>query len=143
MTVVVGESERACRSQARYLHATRTLTHDVPLSTSPSSTWTTSVPVEDHERNNVVEGGWKKKLRMIVVDTSVSGSSDASRYPGSSDESPGDWHSYTSEDARGIKKSPTDRKVPRFRTGCLAFNGQDASLLPTPREKYINVGLTR
>jgi hypothetical protein len=59
--------------------------------------------------------------------------SDESRYLGSSDESPGDWHSYTSEDARGDKKSPPSRKVPRFRTGRLAFDGRDTSLLPTPR----------
>jgi hypothetical protein len=29
-------------------------------------------------------------------------------------------------------KSPLNRKVPRFRTGRLAFDGRDASLLPTP-----------
>jgi len=39
----------------------------------------------------------------------------------------------TPRGARGRKKSPNQRKVPRFRTGRLAFNSQDASLLPTPR----------
>jgi hypothetical protein len=42
--------------------------------------------------------------------SSSSGGSDESRYPGSSDESPGDWRSYTSEDARG--KKPTKQKGP-------------------------------
>jgi len=59
---------------------------------------------------------------------SLSGSSDESRYPGSSDESPGDWHSYPSR-TQEAKEGPTHRKVPRFRTGRLAFDGLDASLL--------------
>ena len=41
-------------------------------------------------------------------------------------------------------KSPTYRKVPRFRTGCLAFDGQDTLLPATPRVlkiyKYYSVG---
>ncbi|KAH9977724.1 hypothetical protein BGW80DRAFT_771757 [Lactifluus volemus] len=42
------------------------------------------------------------------------------------------------------KKAQRDKEmVPRFRTGCLAFDGRDPSLLPTPRrvlipEKYIS-----
>ena len=59
-----------------------------------------------------------------------SGSSEVSRYSGSSDESPGDWHSYPSR-TQEAKKSPLE-KVPRFRTRRLAFDGRDAPLLPTP-----------
>ena len=67
------------------------------------------------------------------------GSSEASRYPGSSDKSPGDWHSYPSR-TQEAKGGPADIKVPRFRTGYLAFDGRDASLLPTPR--VLNIYLT-
>src|SRR6266849_1047335 len=72
--------------------------------------------------------GMKTDVRSSV--DSVFGGSDESRCPGSSDESPGDWHSYPSR-MQEAKDGPTHRKVPKFRTGRLAFNGQDESLLPT------------
>ena len=43
----------------------------------------------------------------------------------------------TPERTQEAKKSPTHRKVHRFRTGRLAFDGQDSSLLPTPRILHI------
>ena len=60
-----------------------------------------------------------------------SGSSEVSRYPGNYDEFTRGLALVPLEDARG-RKSPTHRKVRRFTTGRLAFNGRDASLLPTP-----------
>jgi hypothetical protein len=51
----------------------------------------------------------RRYCRCTVVVVFLAGS-DESRYPGSSDESPGDWHSYTSEDARGEQKAhPVER----------------------------------
>jgi hypothetical protein len=47
---------------------------------------------------------------------------------------------------RHRKAQSETETVPRFRTGCLAFDGRDPSLLPTPRrvlmrKKYFSVGL--
>ena len=68
----------------------------------------------------------------MYVDSVSGAGSDASRCLGSSDESLGDWRSYTSTTQEA--KKPKLKKGRRFRTGCLALNGQDASLLPTPRK---------
>jgi len=64
---------------------------------------------------------------------SVFSGSSESRYPGSSDESPGDWHSYPSR----AQEAKAHRMVLRFRTGCLALDGREASLLPASRVLYI------
>jgi hypothetical protein len=94
--------------------------------------------VEAHERNNVVEGGWKKQTKQAnerrycrcTVVVFLAGS-DESRYPGSSDESPGDWHSYTSEDARGEKKAHPVERSRGLEPGVLPSMAGTASLLPT------------
>jgi hypothetical protein len=86
--------------------------------------------VEARERNDVVEGGRKEMdVRSSRVDCVFSGGgSEVSRYPGSFDESPGDWHSYPLR-TQEAEKAQLIEKVPRFRTGCLAFDGRDTSLL--------------
>jgi len=66
--------------------------------------------------------GKKIDVRSRVDSVFFSGGSEVSRYPGSFDESPGDWHSYPSR-TQEAKEGPTHRKVPRFRTGRLAFDG--------------------
>ncbi len=73
--------------------------------------------------------GMKTHVRSRVDSVFFAGSGEVSRYPGSSDEPPGDWHSYPSRTQEA--KGPTHRKVPRFRTGRLAFDGRDTSLLHT------------
>jgi hypothetical protein len=61
--------------------------------------------VGPRERNNVVEGGRKNTdVRSRVDSVFLGSSSEVSRYPGSSNESPGDWHSVPLEDGKGQKR---------------------------------------
>ena len=68
--------------------------------------------VETRERNNVVGeggggGGVGKKVDVRSrLDSAFWGGSEVSRYPGSSDGSPGDWHSYPSRTEEAEKAQP-------------------------------------
>jgi hypothetical protein len=53
--------------------------------------------------------GKKTDVRSGVDSVFLGGSSEVSRYPGSSDESPGDWHSYPSRTQEAEKAQLTER----------------------------------
>ncbi|KAI0282963.1 hypothetical protein BC826DRAFT_973927 [Russula brevipes] len=76
-------------------------------------------------RVSFVEGGWKKVVDLVHG----SAGSDARGVLTSR------WGTGTRTPRGRKRQKPTEKKkVPRFRTGCLALNGQDASLLPPPRK---------
>ena len=146
-----GVSGERCGGGSRYLCI---LFHRYPpLLTSPSSTHPTHGRMDDlanatnlclHARVLSpllgLASGIVTLLRGVGKKTDVHSSVDSVVFlPGSSDES--DTRGVlTSRQGTGARiprgrkrqKSPTHRKVPRFRTGCLAFDGRDASPQPTP-----------
>jgi hypothetical protein len=68
--------------------------------------------VETRERNSyVVEWGGSDHDVRSRVDSLFGGGSEVSRYPGSFDESPGDWHSYPSR-TQEAEKRPNSSKGP-------------------------------